>query len=220
MDSADTIFKSAKARTNKKKKDDDETYYEELPKWKVLLGVLREIEGERKEMLENDEDGTFCPLFILIKNIAGPVLILAHGYKTCNQLTSILKGFSIKSSGTETKKPNYSSIGIEKLFERLAKRYAWWKRKLTGATVKKKTPTTNETKTKITRPTPSSKPTGSRSAVDNFAANVTAARNAVSKRRRVRGGGSVKVYDNRVDGLVDNYLAGSSSRYKTNKHVG
>ncbi|KAJ3066182.1 hypothetical protein HK102_007719, partial [Quaeritorhiza haematococci] len=76
-----------------------EPVLEEQPKWRVLVDILREIEIERKQLMEenaaaleaagdDDPDGDVRPPLHYI----GPVLIMVDGDRTAQQLREIISG--------------------------------------------------------------------------------------------------------------------------------
>ncbi|KAI8806841.1 hypothetical protein BJ742DRAFT_814576 [Cladochytrium replicatum] len=122
MDAAHTIFSLARQRvylrstTSKEKVVDGlptgvHPVLEELPKWKALRDLLREIEAERKAMLDSGE-------------VPGAVLIMTEGDRTCGQIRELLEGMDltyvkpdveeVAPSSVPSKKPKNRSRGKRK----------------------------------------------------------------------------------------------------------
>ncbi|TPX41493.1 hypothetical protein SeMB42_g05553 [Synchytrium endobioticum] len=100
MDSAQLVFKLARERVYLQTKNALVTFQglppgvdpvlEEQPKWRHLKTIIKEIEAQRRTMLENRQN-------------VGPILIMATGDRTCSQIREVLEGMDltiIKSEGT------------------------------------------------------------------------------------------------------------------------
>ena len=106
LDSANAVFESAKNRVFRKRADGTNASCEELPKWKALIEILKEIEVERR------------------KN-PGKILIMCANSRSRAQLRKILSGlkFTDLNQGDAAK-------SISELHQSLVSQYLFWKRNM------------------------------------------------------------------------------------------
>jgi DNA excision repair protein ERCC-4 len=128
LDAAQVVIQTAKSRVYKKKSDILEPVLEAQPKWKILMDILREITLEKQDLTKTspEEDG--------------PILVMVQEDRTCYQVAELLgsTGYNIvhhhphgqhskiiqSSRGSEF---DFSSHGIECLFQRIFTNYLRWK---------------------------------------------------------------------------------------------
>lgn len=171
LDAAQVVIQTAKSRVYKKKGEILEPVLEAQPKWKILMDILREITLEKQDSREKKD---------------GPILIMVQEDRTCYQVAELLgsTGYNIVHHHPHGQHPkiiqssrnsdfDFSSYGIECLFQRIFKNYLRWK----GGLIQMKSNTSTTQRAEGTAEAQSESRKGS---TDH-----------TSKRRRIRGGGNM-----------------------------